>query len=37
MTSNNKTYFQYPLKNLNREEWNRKVSATAMFSIPAED
>jgi len=28
---------QYPLSNISKEEWNKKVAATYMYSIPAED
>lgn len=28
---------QYPLTNVSKEEWNKKVTATYMYSIPLED
>ena len=28
---------QYPLENISKEEWNKKVAATYMYSIPLED
>lgn len=28
---------QYPLVNISKEEWNKKVTATYMYSIPLED
>ena len=28
---------KYPLQNISKEEWNKKVTATYMYSIPAED
>ena len=28
---------QYPLANISKEEWNKKVTATYMYSIPLED
>lgn len=27
----------YPLKDINREIWEKKVSSTSMYTIPAED
>lgn len=38
MTQNQSAeYFKYPLKGICKDEWTRKVNATAMYSIPAED
>lgn len=28
---------RYPLQNISKEEWGKKVNATYMYSIPAED
>jgi hypothetical protein len=28
---------QYPLKNISKDEWNKKVTGTYMYSIPLED
>lgn len=28
---------RYPLQNISKEEWGKKVTATYMYSIPAED
>lgn len=28
---------QYPLVKISKEEWNKKVAATYMYSIPLED
>jgi hypothetical protein len=28
---------EYPIKNVCKDEWSKKVSSTAMYSIPAED
>lgn len=28
---------KYPLENISKEEWSKKVTATYMYSIPAED